>query len=285
MPRRRTDSRRCQGPRLCGVGGRGISQPFQEGQDWVRRPIALRRYAGRRRVRQRAFLQPHVGVEVHLGRLRGFVAEPERDHAQVDAAVQQRHRGGLPQGVRRDDFLAQRGTGPTCGHGVPYDEALERIGAEAYAARARKHRIGWGAWRVREPVGERRRDIGSQRRGTGLSTFADTPNVRAGLEGDILPSEPRQLAIPQPGLRRDEQQCPIAPADPGGRVRCGDERGDLIVGEKRDGASLAPFRRNREDALAVQTAGGLLQGGVAKEAVECRQSLIAGARVIVAIAL
>jgi hypothetical protein len=86
------------------------------------------------------------------------------------------------------------------------------------------------------------RDIGSQRRGAGLPAFTGAPNVRAGLKGDILPSKTGQLAIPQPGLRRDEEQRPIAPADPGRRIRCGDERGDLVVGEKRHRSALAAFR-------------------------------------------
>jgi hypothetical protein len=37
-----------------------------------------------------------------VGRLGAFVAEPESDDGDVDAGVQQAHRGGVTQDVRRD---------------------------------------------------------------------------------------------------------------------------------------------------------------------------------------
>lgn len=111
------------------------------------------------------------------------------------------------------------------------------------AARARKHRIGRGARLACEPTRERRRDIGAQGRGARLPPFAGASNVRACVEGDVLPSQSRQLAIPQPRLCRDQQ----------------------------------------EHALTRQTTGRLLQRDIAKEAVQCGVPLIACARVIVPI--
>jgi len=51
---------------------------------------------------QGPLLDRHVGVELGLGRVRGGVAHPQRDHRGVDADVEEGHRGRVPQGVRGD---------------------------------------------------------------------------------------------------------------------------------------------------------------------------------------
>jgi len=47
-------------------------------------------------------LQFEVGVEIDLRGLDRGVPEPERDARGVDPGVQERHRAGVPQGVRGD---------------------------------------------------------------------------------------------------------------------------------------------------------------------------------------
>ena len=52
-----------------------------------------------------AFLDREVGVQVDLGGLDAFVAELERDHGDVDTAVQQLHYRGVPQDMRREVLI------------------------------------------------------------------------------------------------------------------------------------------------------------------------------------
>ena len=77
-----------------------------------------------------SLLDGHVGVEVGRGRSDVGVAEPERDHCRVDAAVEQVHGAGVPEDVRVDligmDRRVQRCGGP----GVLSDETLDGVGTE-----------------------------------------------------------------------------------------------------------------------------------------------------------
>lgn len=78
-----------------------LSERLQEGEQPIWRFVACRRDAARRGVRERAFLELHVGVQVDLSSLGGFVTESERNHGQVYAAMQQAHRGRVSKRVER----------------------------------------------------------------------------------------------------------------------------------------------------------------------------------------
>jgi len=89
-----------------------------------------------------AFLDPHVGVQVDLGRLGGFMAEPQRDDGEVDAAPEQGHRRGVPQRMRSHLLDLQRRTGPRSRRHVSCHKPLHTIGAEpSPTAYTRKQRI------------------------------------------------------------------------------------------------------------------------------------------------
>jgi hypothetical protein len=77
-----------------------------------------------------AFLDPHVGMQVHLGRLGGFMAQPQRDDREVDAVPEQGHRGGVPQRMRGHLLGLQRRTRSRRGGGVAGDQPLHAIGGE-----------------------------------------------------------------------------------------------------------------------------------------------------------
>jgi transposase len=78
-----------------------LSESLQEGEQRIWRFVACRCKTTRRRVRERAFLELHVGVQIDLSSLGGLVTEPERDHGQVDAVMHQAHRGRVPKRMRR----------------------------------------------------------------------------------------------------------------------------------------------------------------------------------------
>src|SRR5258705_1598441 len=62
---------------------------------------------------ERLLLESHVGVEIHLVRLQGLVAEPERNDAAVHALSQHLHRGRVAQRMGSDLLFGKRGA--ACG--------------------------------------------------------------------------------------------------------------------------------------------------------------------------
>src|SRR5918992_4019182 len=71
---------------------RAWSEALEEGEQAVWGPVASRSCVGRGGAGERPFLQGEVGVEVDLGRVDVFVAEPEGDDRGVDAGVQEPNR-------------------------------------------------------------------------------------------------------------------------------------------------------------------------------------------------
>jgi hypothetical protein len=48
-----------------------------------------------------------MGMKIDLGGLDGFVSEPQCDHRNVDARLEEFHGGGVPQDVRRYPLVPQ----------------------------------------------------------------------------------------------------------------------------------------------------------------------------------
>jgi hypothetical protein len=63
---------------------------------------ALEFDVGRLKPGERLLLHLQVGLDVAVRRVRALVAEPQGDHVERHAALQQVHGGRMPQGVRRD---------------------------------------------------------------------------------------------------------------------------------------------------------------------------------------
>ena len=78
-----------------------------------------------------------------------FVAEPERDHGDVDAGVQQPHGGGVPQDVRRDVLVVQGRAGLGGGGGVFGERRSTASRLSASAGAGGEQRVGWAGRRVR----------------------------------------------------------------------------------------------------------------------------------------
>jgi hypothetical protein len=127
MPTCRLDRRRGKG--IC-VNGSAWSEPVEEGQQRVGWPIAARRGLGRIHAGDGAFLLRHVGVQVDRCGGDLLVAEPEGDDRDVDAGLQQPHRGGMSQGVHGDVLAAQQRAGEAGDREVPGEAVLDGVTAE-----------------------------------------------------------------------------------------------------------------------------------------------------------
>lgn len=77
-----------------------------------------------------ALLELHVRVQVNLGCLGRFMAEPESNDGKVNAASKQRHGCGVTKSMGCNSLGFQRRTGMARPSYVSCDEPLEGIGAE-----------------------------------------------------------------------------------------------------------------------------------------------------------
>ncbi len=101
--------------RLLVIGLSALSKALKEREQGVRGFISSGHKAAHLGMRQRTFLQLHVGMQVDLGCLRRFVTEPKSDHAQIHSPPQQAHGRRVPQGMWRHGFPFQGRTGLGCG--------------------------------------------------------------------------------------------------------------------------------------------------------------------------
>lgn len=108
-----------------------LSKVLKEGKQRIGRFVTRRHDAARIGVRECACLEPHVGMQVDLCRLRRFVTEPERDHAKVYTMLQQAHRRRVPKRVGRYGFFLERGARPTRDFDVARHKPLKGIGAKS----------------------------------------------------------------------------------------------------------------------------------------------------------
>ena len=69
-------------------------------------------------------------MEIDLGRLNALVAEPQCDHGSINARLQEPHRCGVPQHVRRDPLGAQGRARARGSASVLGQQTLDRVTAE-----------------------------------------------------------------------------------------------------------------------------------------------------------
>ena len=70
-----------------------VLQGLQELHEGIRRAEALQPRVGCLEPSQGLFLHRQIRLDVPMSRRRAFMAEPERDHVEGDAGLQQVHRG------------------------------------------------------------------------------------------------------------------------------------------------------------------------------------------------
>src|SRR5690348_2918810 len=86
----------------------GWSEAVEEREQGVGRAVASGAGVRRPDAGEGLFFDAHVGVQVDLGGLGVFVAEPQGDNRSVDAGFQQCHGGGVPERVRGDVLVLDR---------------------------------------------------------------------------------------------------------------------------------------------------------------------------------
>lgn len=95
-------------------------------------------------------------MQLLLRRLDALATEPQRNDGGFDPMLQQRHRGAMPEGMRRDSASLQRRARGAGRLNMSVDETLQCIRTEKAAAQAGKDGIIGLRGLFRQPVPDRR---------------------------------------------------------------------------------------------------------------------------------
>ena len=179
--------------RASGYNSSAYSQFFQERQHGVRRPVPAGWRVDRLRPFHRLFLYPDIRMEIHPGRLDGFVAKPQRDDGAVDTLVKKLHRGSVSKAVRAHMLALQRPALIGCQCDVLVDKALDRVTAETAVAVADEERLVIRCGPLCAPGQERLHRVRPERYRARLTPLAAATHVGTCFEIDITAVEVDQL--------------------------------------------------------------------------------------------
>jgi hypothetical protein len=182
--------------------------------------------------------------------------------------LEQLHRRGMPQHMRRHALSLQRRAAPLGAASVADDQSLDGIAAEWPAATARegrRHRLGRA---LPQPFRQDRDHILTERRAAFLPALAVAADVRARAKDDIVAPQADEFGYPQPRLDRYQQQGSVLAADPGHPVRCRQQRVDLLRREVFDQPPFVPLAGDGQDAAALLGIGRFLKRDVVEEGMD-----------------
>ena len=216
-------------------------------------------------------------MEIDLGRLDGFVTEPEGDDGATDTFAQKFHRRSVPQTVRGHILPVERRTefGRQCD--VLPDDALYRITAETAISVADEQRPVDGVGPLVEPSAEYGHGVCPERCRAILAPLAAAPDVSARAENDIAAAEIDQLGHPESGLHKQLQKGSVPSSVPGRHVGGGEKSLDLLAVEVIDHALLVALRGQGENPPTVMQEFRFVDGDVFEERSDGRQPVVAGA--------
>ena len=124
---------------------------------------------------------------------------------------------------------------------------LDGVAGERAAGPGGEQRPGGIAAELGEPGPQHLDGLGGERGGPVLAALAVAADVRPGAEVDVLAVQAGELGDPQAGLDGEQEQGVVAAAEPGGAVRGGEQRVDLVGGEVADDRPLAASGRDGQD--------------------------------------
>ena len=154
--------------------------------------------------------------------------------------------------MRADALGSQRDAGLGCRMNVfPYD-VFNGIAAEPFTSDGREDGRIAIASAFLEPLLEGSGSVPPQRRAALLSSLALATDMRAGSQHDIATIEIDQFGDAQAGLQGEQQDRPIAAANPGRWIRCCKQRLHLGSIDEVNRSPHIALVRHGEDALAVQ---------------------------------
>lgn len=168
---------------------------------------------------------------------------------------------------------------------MPRYEVLERITAHHCSSDRRKQWVEVAGRSLEHPASKHADRLPRQWCAPLLATLAEAADVRTGTEDDILTSQAGHLRGSKSGLYRNEEHRVVSSTDPRFRIRRCEQCVDLRRRQGVDDRALDTLCRNRQHALNAAALGRRRERRVLKERVDRRQSRIARASGIAALAL
>lgn len=215
-------------------------------------------------LRERLFLEPHVGVDIDLGRLHGFMPKPERDHGLVYSVMKQFHRRAVPQSMRRNTFACEAWTRSGCREAVLAHQMFKRITTEPLAPdRGEQGTIAVTS--LPNPALDQFCRVAAKWSAAFFSPLADATDVGACAKDHVLAAQTDQLGCPQSGLKRKQEQGVITLPHPRCSIRRDQQRGYLLCVEERHATLHLSLAWHRENALAMEKPGRIGHRDVSEE--------------------
>src|SRR5215831_1116992 len=169
------------------------SQPLEEGQQILIRPITPGLAVVRRGFGEDLLFESQVCIEIDLGGFDRLMSEPECNDRAIHTGLQEFHGCGVSKHVRRDTFLSQHETRLSCLGHVPCDHVLNANSAQTSAAPAGEQNLGISSALFPQPRLEYR-NCGLRQRSTAfLAPFAMATDVRTSAERDVFVPQSRHL--------------------------------------------------------------------------------------------
>jgi len=204
------------------------------------------------------------------------MTEPKGDDGSVDTAMQELHRRGMAEGVRRDSFGGEGRTGLPSGRGMPGHGKGDGIAAEATTSGGGEDGITRFATPFPQP-GRQHADGGRRQWSAPLlATLAEAANVGSRPELHVPTGESGELGDPQTGLHRDDEKGVVSTANPTSAVWSRDEGLDLGRNKELHVRSIGTLGGDCEHPLDEPSVLRMAEGGVAEQRVHSSKAGVAG---------
>ena len=197
---------------------------------------------------QGVFLELQVRLDVLMGGLESLVAEPQRDGGHVDAGLEQVHRGGVADDVRRDALGVQARTSHPSSPAGLIEQMGDALPRQAVAARVAERIVGRGFALFVEPLAQAAAGPGPQGYGPLLAALSEELNDRGGAEAYVGVPHGNQFGDPRPGVVQRQQEGVVPPSAVGRTVTACQDGVHFRTRQVGDLSSWRAFAGNGQDA-------------------------------------
>ncbi len=229
-------------------------------------------------LRQDFFFQGEIRVQIDLGGLHGFVAQPDRNERAVDTGLEQFHCRGVAEHMRCDPLLDERGAGCACRFDMPCDQVLSGIGAEPIPTSIWEEELRVALTLSIDPSSDCGRRRLGQRGASFFSSFALAADMRTRSERYVLVPQTGQFGQAQTSLDRHQQEGVVALTQPRVPIRHREQYVNLAANQKVDHRARMPLARDGEHSLDQCGVFRCFQRGIPIERTDRRQSHVATTR-------
>ena len=223
-------------------------------------------------------LDLEVGVEIDLRRLDRLVPQQQGNHDGLHTCLEQFHRRGVAQHVRRHMFVPQRRADPTSLFDVLGQQVVHAVRTQTSTACAGKDDCIIVGSDFAQPGLHDSGRLPGQRRRAFLATLADDMHMGSRAKTNRVPAQAGDFRDAQPRLDCHQYERMVAPARPGVLIGRTQNGVDLRSLEEPDLRSRAALVRNGQYPLDLRGVSRHLEGRVPKERPDSGQPQVTAGR-------